>query len=121
VYYGLRLGRGEGKVAFHSADEVAPQKLSEGITQWVVTGEKVMLAIHEVTSGTAVDPHHHESEQIVYMLSGTMKFRLGEEEREMSPGDFVVIPSNAEHSAEVLADMKTVEIFSPIRREFLRG
>ena len=107
-------------MAFHSADEVAPQKLGEGITQWIVTGEKVMLAIHEVTGGTVVAPHHHESEQIVYMLSGTMRFRLDEEEREMSPGDFVVIPSNVEHSAQALADMKTVEIFSPIRREFLR-
>ena len=107
-------------MGFYGADEVALQQVSERITRRVVSGEKVMLTIHEVTAGTVVDLHRHNNEQIIYVVSGTMKFRLGEEEREMGAGDFVVIPPNAEHSAEVLSDMKTVEVFSPIRPEFLR-
>ncbi len=107
-------------MAFYSAEEVAPQQISEKVTRWVVSGEKVMLAIHQVAGGTVVDPHRHESEQILYVLSGTIRFRLGEEEREMDSGDFAVVPSNAEHGAHALADTKVLEVFSPIRREFLR-
>jgi len=108
-------------MAFFSADEVAPQRVSDKITRWVVSGEKVMLTIHEVAAGTVVDLHRHSNEQIVYLLSGAMRFRLGEEEREIGAGDFVVIPPNVEHSAHVLADMRAVEVFTPIRPEFLRG
>jgi quercetin dioxygenase-like cupin family protein len=113
------LGRGEEKMAFYSADKVAPQRVSDKVTRRLVSGEKLMLAIHEVAGGTVVDPHHHESEQILYVLSGTTRFRLGEEEREMAPGDFVVVPSNAEHSAHALADTKVLEVFSPIREDWL--
>ena len=106
-------------MTFYSADEVAPQQVSDKVTRRLVTGEKLMLAIHEVGGGTVVDTHHHESEQILYVLSGAIRFRLGEEEREMAPGDFVVVSSNAEHSAQALADARVLEVFSPIRKEWL--
>ena len=106
-------------MAFYSADKVPSQQVSDKVTRRLVSGEKVMLAIHEVAGGAVVDPHHHESEQILYVLSGTTRFRLGEEEREMAPGDFVVVSSNAEHSAQALADARVLEVFSPIRKEWL--
>lgn len=106
-------------MAFYSVDKVAPQQVSDKVTRRLVSGEKLMLAIHEVAGGAVVATHKHESEQILYVLSGTTRFRLGDEEHEMNPGDFVVVPSNAEHSAHALADTKVLEVFSPIREDWL--
>jgi len=38
---------------------------------------------------------------------------------EVAPGDSWCIPGNVEHGAEILMDSVAVEVFSPVREEYL--
>jgi len=71
--------------------------------------------------GTKTDTHIHYHEQISYVLCGSFKFILNEEEKVLNVGDSLYIPSNTPHSAEALEDNSVVlDVFTPQREDFLR-
>ena len=53
------------------------------------------------------------------MIEGKLNLKIAGEEIEVNPGDSWSIPSNAEHSAEVLENTVVVEVFSPVREDYL--
>jgi quercetin dioxygenase-like cupin family protein len=65
--------------------------------------------------------HHHPHEQLVYVISGKLHLRVGEEWHILGPGGVVMIPGGVTHQAEVLEDTEVVDIFSPPREDFLGG
>ena len=65
--------------------------------------------------------HHHESEQISMVLQGAMKFELEGREVMVRGGEVLVIPSNLPHSALAIEDSTVIEVFSPIRHDWLNG
>ena len=68
----------------------------------------------------SVIPHHsHPHEQTGYMISGLMNFSINGEIYVAEPGDSWCIPSNVEHGVEVLEDSLVIEVFSPVREEYL--
>jgi quercetin dioxygenase-like cupin family protein len=50
-----------------------------------------------------------------------MRLTIGDESVEMEPGDSWYVPSNVEHRAEILADSIAIEVFSPVRDDYLPG
>ena len=62
--------------------------------------------------------HHHVQEQISYLISGTLKFTLEGETRVITPGDLVVIPSNAKHSVKAITDCVVIDAFQPVRDDY---
>jgi quercetin dioxygenase-like cupin family protein len=65
--------------------------------------------------------HSHESEQMVYVLQGALKFFVGGEEVTVREGEVLHIPSGLEHQAEALEDTFELDFFSPIRQDWLDG
>ena len=56
------------------------------------------LAEARLPPGGATTPHYHpRTEEIYYILEGTAHMRIGEEERDVGPGDAIAIPPGAEH------------------------
>jgi quercetin dioxygenase-like cupin family protein len=54
-------------------------------------------------------------------VSGHLKLTIGDEEYDVLPGDSWSIPGEVEHDAEVLEDSVAVEVFSPLRNDYLPG
>jgi hypothetical protein len=54
-------------------------------------------------------------EQIVWMLTGKMEFRIGSEQQVCGPGDVVVIPGITEHEAWFREDTEVIDFFAPPR------
>ena len=65
--------------------------------------------------------HSHESEQMTYVLQGALKFLIGGEEITVREGEVLHIPSWVEHQAEALDDTFELDMFSPIRQDWLTG
>jgi quercetin dioxygenase-like cupin family protein len=86
-----------------------------------VTGEKAMVARLGLSKDCLVPLHHHESEQISMVLEGAIKFELEGREVVIHAGEVLVIPSNLPHSALALEDSSVIEVFSPIRYDWLNG
>jgi quercetin dioxygenase-like cupin family protein len=100
-------------------DKMEKEVLSETIARKIVTGEKAMVAQIFLAKGAVVPQHSHESEQITYILEGTLKFELEGTEVVVHKGQVLRIPSNVPHRAVALEDTLDLDIFSPIRHDWL--
>ncbi|HML18596.1 MAG TPA: cupin domain-containing protein [Bryobacteraceae bacterium] len=102
-----------------SWDSIPLESMSDLISRRLVTGEKAMVAQVFLKKDAVVPEHHHESEQITYILKGALKFELEGAEVIVRAGETLHIPSNVPHRAVALEDTLDLDIFSPIRHDWL--
>jgi quercetin dioxygenase-like cupin family protein len=106
-------------VRVHRWDEIALEKITEMISQKIVTGEREMLAQIYLKRGALVPMHAHESEQMTYILQGSLRVVVDGEEMTVREGEVLHIPSGVQHQAEALEDTFELDVFSPIRLDWL--
>ena len=92
----------------------------ETIARKIISGDKAMVAQVYLAKGAIVPEHHHESEQITYILEGALKFEIGGKEIVVGKGQVLRIPSNVPHRAVALEDTLDLDIFSPIRHDWIK-
>ena len=104
-------------------DDLPAEPLKGGLSRRLVTGERMMIAHVYLKQGDDVPRHAHENEQITYILSGALRFWLGDDEHEITvrAGEVLVIPSGLPHRALALEDTLDVDVFSPPRQDWLAG
>jgi quercetin dioxygenase-like cupin family protein len=100
-------------------DDVELETMSDVISRKVITGEKAMVAQVFLKKDAVVPEHFHESEQITYILEGALKFELEGREVVVHKGEVLHIPSNVPHRAVALEDTLDLDIFAPIRKDWL--
>jgi quercetin dioxygenase-like cupin family protein len=69
-----------------------------------VTGKELELGYYAEPKGSGARPHQHPSEQIIMVLTGRLRMRIGEETRDIGPGEVALILGNQEHEQEALED-----------------
>jgi quercetin dioxygenase-like cupin family protein len=104
----------------HRWDEIALEKITEMMSQKIIAGDREMLAQIYMKRGALVPMHAHESEQMTYVLQGALKFFVGGEEVIVREGEVLHIPSGMAHQAEALEDTFELDVFSPLRMDWLR-
>ena len=73
-----------------------------------VVGEFIKAGIVTIPQGEGSAPHvHPNEEQFILILEGKRYMILGDEEREIGPGDLIHIPRNTRHGARTI-DEKSV-------------
>src|SRR5580693_3320763 len=102
-----------------SWDSVPLEVMSEVISRKVISGEKAMVAQVFLKKDAVVPEHKHESEQITYILEGALKFDIEGREVIVRKGDVLHIPSWVPHRAVALEYTLDLDIFSPIRTDWL--
>ena len=100
-------------------DDMEKEAMSEVISRRIIAGEKAMVAQVFLAKGAVVPEHSHESEQITYILEGALKFQIEAKEIVVRKGEVLSIPSNVPHRAVALEDTLDLDIFSPIRVDWL--
>ena len=100
-------------------DEMEKEVLSPTIGRKIIAGEKAMVAQVFLAKGAVVPEHHHESEQITYILKGALLFQIDGKEVLVSAGEVLRIPSYMPHAAVAIEDTLDLDIFSPIRHDWL--
>ena len=103
----------------HRWDEIALEKITEMMSQKIIVGEREMLAQIYLKRGALVPMHAHDSEQMTYILQGALKFFVGGEEITVREGEVLHIPSGMPHQAEALEDTFEIDIFSPVRTDWI--
>ena len=101
-------------------ERLARTEVREGVSRQVFTGEGATLAWTTLDPGHTPRPHSHHFEQIVYIVSGRVRFVVGDDEVELGPGGMLVVPPDVEHFAETIGDEPCVDlsIFTPKRDEY---
>ena len=102
-------------------NEMVLEHVTDGISRKYVTGDREMVAQITLKRGAIVPVHSHESEQLTYVLSGALKFVIGSDEFTVREGELLRIPSWVPHTAEALEDTFELDLFSPIRQDWIDG
>jgi quercetin dioxygenase-like cupin family protein len=96
-------------------DEIALEKVTEMVARKVVVGDREMLAQVYLKQGTLVPLHVHESEQMTYVLQGSLRFLVNGEEMTVREGEVLRIPGGFAHQVVALEDTFVLGVFSPVR------
>jgi quercetin dioxygenase-like cupin family protein len=105
-------------------EDLPREELKTGVHRRLVSTERIMVAHVYLDEGTVVPRHEHENEQLTYILEGTLRFWLGDDQAEVvdvRAGEVLHIPSWVPHSAQALEATLDCDIFCPPRRDWLDG
>jgi quercetin dioxygenase-like cupin family protein len=85
----------------------------------LVFGERTLMTEFVLAKDSALPNHAHPYEQTGYLVKGHIILRIGEAEHDTTPGDSWCIPMNVTHGARILEDSIAMEVFSPVRADYL--
>lgn len=85
----------------------------------LVFGERTLSTEFRMRAGSTLPLHKHAYEQTGYLVAGRIRLTIGGESFDASADASWCIPSEVVHGAEILEDSVTIEIFSPVRPDYL--
>jgi quercetin dioxygenase-like cupin family protein len=86
----------------------------------LVHGDKTLMTEFRLRKGAILPRHSHPHEQTGYLVKGRIRLLMGTQEYEAQVGDSWCIPGGVEHRADILEDSVAIELFSPVRDDYLR-
>ena len=95
----------------NSRDDITRKMLSHG-------DKSIMVEIF-IPAGKEITQHKHVYEQIGYVLRGKALMKTETNKWEVSEGDGYCFRSNEVHGTVALEDTTVIEVFTPLRREYL--
>lgn len=101
--------------------KIPVEKIGEGIERQMVVGQNAMVCRFRFAPFVITPAHSHPHEQMSLIVQGKVNFILGNEERIVAAGDVLHFPPNFWHGATMLdEEVILIDIFSPIREDFLK-
>ena len=107
---------------FYHPDSADYKQMNDKVQMKVVAhGPKTLMAHFKLKAGAVLDKHSHPHEQIGYLVSGKLKLIVdGQEPFIAEAGAAWCIDGDVGHEAEIMEDSVAVEIFHPVREDFLK-
>ncbi|QLH41951.1 MAG: cupin domain-containing protein [Coxiellaceae bacterium] len=102
-------------------DAMPFEQLSDKIYRRYITGGNAMLVCLKLLKGAIVHKHDHVSEQITYIVEGKVRVTAAGKEYIVSKGEVLVLPPNVEHEFVALEDTIDIDVFAPVRIDWLMG
>jgi quercetin dioxygenase-like cupin family protein len=99
--------------------DMPPEQVNPSIVRKFISGERVTVARFELKRGGIVPRHSHENEQVTCVLSGSLKFRMNGQDLTVGAGEVLQIPGGLEHEVEVVEDTVAIDVFSPVRQDWI--
>ena len=102
-------------------DDIEYEQLSAGIGRRVLHGDGLSVARIYLKKGAIVPLHQHVNEQLSYVLEGCLRFDFGDRQQVVAGGEMMQISANEPHEVEALEDSVALDVFQPVREDWLRG
>lgn len=85
----------------------------------LVHGEKMLMTEFLLEKGRQRPKHSHPHEQTGYLIKRHIRLTIGAKDYDVMPGDSWCLPGDVEHCAEIFEDSIAIEVFSPLREDYL--
>jgi quercetin dioxygenase-like cupin family protein len=96
------------------------KKMIEGVERQNLThGDKIHLLKFRLHKDAVIPIHDHPHEQTGYLLQGKMVMIIEGEECLLESGDSWSLRGGVPHGVKVLEECLVLEVFSPLREEYL--
>ena len=108
---------------FFRIEDLSVETVEGNVDRRVFTTDKMMMVFYTFPPNKKFPAHSHEvHEQMGYLISGKLKYKLGSEERIMVAGDCYFVPPNVIHGTETLDEPAVLmDVFCPPREDFIKG
>lgn len=105
---------------FYKKEDSGYRQAVKGVRmKTLVHGEKSLCTEFRLEAGNLLPMHAHDHEQTGYLISGSIMLTIGEETFSVEPGDSWCIPGNVTHGARIISDAVAIEVFAPVREDYL--
>ena len=119
---GAVAAQGYGGAQHVNWETVPVERPAEGIERQMVVGQGLMMCRFRFAPLLVTPEHSHPHEQMSLVVKGRVRFFIEGEERIASPGDVLHFPPNCWHGATMMEEeVELIDIFSPVREDFLGG
>jgi len=105
----------------HRWNQVPIEQLNPLVTRQVLHCERITISRLTLKKGAVVPRHQHENEQITTLEQGRLRFVFDNGEQMVDAGESLQIPSQAAHRVEAIEDSVALDLFAPIREDWVRG
>jgi quercetin dioxygenase-like cupin family protein len=108
-----------GQMKHYRWHDLPSEPMNAATERRYINSDRVTLARFELKRGGVVPRHSHENEQVSYIVSGALRFKVGGEEVVVRGGEVIQIPSWVEHEVDILEDTIAIDVFSPVRQDWI--
>lgn len=105
----------------HRWNEIPAEDLNNLVARKMIHTDSLTVARLHMRKGAIVPRHSHVNEQITTVESGRLRFIFDDAEITVAAGESLQIPSNLAHRVEALDDSVALDVFSPVREDWVRG
>jgi len=96
------------------------QTVGEGVRRKIMAYDKQLMVVKVAFEAGGVGAvHEHYHSQITHIESGKFEIEIGGKKKILSAGDAYYIPSHVLHGALCLESGVLIDVFSPMREDFL--
>ena len=106
-------------MVFKNLNDIEQKELIPGYKVRFIHSKNMTIAYWDIKKDAPLPEHKHPHEQIANMIEGKFELTVGGETKIVKAGDVAVIPSNTKHSGKAITDCKIIDIFYPIREDYL--
>ena len=103
----------------HDGDVEWYTKPGDTTRKILVYEPQILMMRNAFTRGLTGPLHNHPHVQASYIVSGRFEITIDGITKEMGPGDSFLIQSNLMHAAKCLEVGEIIEVFTPIREDFI--
>jgi len=105
---------------FRKKDSGGYRRLMEGVAlKTLVHGAHTLMGEFRLERGARIPSHAHPHEQTGILISGKLRLLVDGETIDAEAGDSWNIAGGTPHAAEALEDSVIVEVFAPVREDYL--
>ncbi|MEP5612088.1 MAG: cupin domain-containing protein [Cyclobacteriaceae bacterium] len=106
-------------MAFIEIETIEQREILPGYTVRFVHTDSMTIAYWDAKAGSPLPEHSHHHEQVATVVEGTYELTVDGETRKLQAGEIAVIPSNVPHSGVAITDCKLMDVFCPVREDYL--
>ena len=107
--------------AHPSWSNIPSEQINPLVTRQYINGDNITLGRFTIKKGGSVPIHSHHNSQITNVVEGAFQFTTNGEQSIVRAGEIHVIPPHVPHGVVALEDTVALEVFSPIRQDWLDG
>lgn len=102
-------------------DRLPREQVREGVSRTAFRGDNALMVMNWLEPGMEKKPHSHPFEQLAYVVSGRVRFEIGDDVVEVGAGQVVRIPPDVVHCGEAVGDevALNLDVFAPAREDYL--
>jgi len=98
------------------------EQLGGGLSRQILGWDnQIMMVKVKFEKGVVASQHSHFHTQTTFCRSGKFEFTIDGEKHVIEPGDGLYIAPNLIHGAKCLEAGVVLDVFSPVREDFLDG